>query len=98
MEPNASGTGSGDFRLAASHNVAEGHYSVISTNVAASSQALNLDLNSLGIPQGSRVVIEEVSSVSHGEVHSGGSLLLTNTMIRRLPSIAQRHHVDYAFP
>lgn len=70
MEPNASGTGAGDLRLAAAHNSVEGRYSLLSTNVAGSSQTLNLDLNALGVPVGTRVIVEEVSSESHGEVHA----------------------------
>lgn len=70
MEPNASGTGAGDLSLAASYNSADGLYSLLSTNVAGSSRPLNLDLNALGVPQGARVIVEEVSSASHGEVHS----------------------------
>lgn len=69
-EPSISGSGASDFHLAAAHNTNHGLYSLISTNVASSPRELNLDLNSLGIPTGARAIIEEVSSVSHGEVHA----------------------------
>ncbi|WP_197530582.1 CBM96 family carbohydrate-binding protein [Bythopirellula polymerisocia] len=68
--PNASGTGASDLSLAAAHNPTKGVYSVFSSNSSTSSRPLNLDLNALGIPTGARIMIEEVSSASHGEVHA----------------------------
>ncbi len=66
--PAASGTGSTDLRMAASHNTAQNKYYLYSANQATSSRPLAINFSAWGIAPGAVAVVEEVSADRHGEV------------------------------
>jgi hypothetical protein len=66
--PTATGVGAADLQLAAAHDSQAGRYSLLSSNVATSARALNLNLTSWNLAPGSYVTVEEVSTERHGEV------------------------------
>jgi hypothetical protein len=84
QQPVVTGTGASSFFVAASHDAAAGRYSLMSTNMSASQQTVNLNLSSLGVPVGAIVTVEEVSADRQGGVRH----LLTVSETRRI-SFAQ---------
>ncbi len=67
--PSASGTGSGDLRLAASRNTQQNKYYFFSANEATAPRSLTINLASWGIAAGARAIVEEVSADRQGEVN-----------------------------
>jgi hypothetical protein len=66
--PAASGTGSTDLRMAASHDTAQDKYYFFSSNEAVDARTLSVNTTSWGIPVGARAIVEEVSADRQGEV------------------------------
>lgn len=66
--PAASGTGSADLRLTASHDAEHDRYYLFSANEATSARSFTLNLSSWNIEPGTRVIVEEVGADRHGEV------------------------------
>src|SRR5207302_1176867 len=65
--PVASGSGSTDLRMAASHNTQQNKYYFFSSNEATSSRSLVVNLSNWGIAAGARAIVEEVSADRQGE-------------------------------
>ena len=66
--PAASGSGASDLRLAASFNLDQNKYFLLSANEATAPRDLTVNIAQWGIEPGARIVIEEVSADRHGEV------------------------------
>ncbi len=66
--PTASGTGSTDLRMAASHNTTQNKYYLYSANQGTSAHPLTINFAAWGIAPGAVAVVEEVSADRHGEV------------------------------
>lgn len=66
--PATSGTGATDLRLAASHDVQQNTYNLLSANEGTSARTLTINLSSWGIAPGARAIIQEVSADRQGEV------------------------------
>jgi hypothetical protein len=66
--PTATGSGSSNLQLAAARDSVTGNYSLLSSNLATSSRTLDLNLGAWGLPAGTYVTVEEVSTERHGEI------------------------------
>jgi hypothetical protein len=84
--PVASGSGASNYQLSAARNAAAGKYSIIATNSGTTSQTLNLNMASWGIPAGAMVTVEEVSVDRQGEVRQFSAMPASKLVTLQQPA------------